>query len=117
MEQVLRVEDGKYVGNPIHDISWKAGNVSTGLNNFVALPSSYKEILIYVKASTYNNVVFHLPYEVISAMTDNTVFQIRGHASTLIALLINSGVFGITNSIEADGTDSGSSVVARLYYR
>ena len=99
------------------NMQWKAGNVSTGLNNFVALPANYKEILIYAKASTYNNAVFHLPYEVVSAMTDNTVFQISGHAQTLLALLINSGVFGISNSVESDGTDSGSSVVARLYYR
>lgn len=103
--------------NPIHDTSWKAGNVSTGVNNFVALPSDYKEILIYAKASTYNNAVFHLPYEVVSAMTENTVFQIGGYGQTLLALLINSGVFGISNSVESDGTDSGSSVVARLYYR
>ena len=114
----LHVLDGKVMGGvPIQDITWKAGNVSVGLNNFVALPTNYKEILIYAKASTYNNAVFHLPYEVVSAMTDNTVFQIGGHASTLLALLINPGVFGISNAIEADGTDSGSSVVARLYYR
>lgn len=96
--------------------AWTAGNSATGAV-VKALPSSYSEVEIIVRGTTYVNAVFRFSYAMLSQLTGNTVFVNRAQADGYVALIVNSSNFVISSVKDTDGTDITATSTIALYYR